>query len=99
MFLKADYATSVELFESMKELTPVDLVVWYASALAHLGEHERSKIASSAFLKLATELWKGDSEPTPFGIIEWFFRVTPIRQMADKERLQSGLQGGALSSA
>jgi len=99
MFLNADYTTSVELFESMKELIPVDLIVWYASALAHLGEHERSSIASSAFLKLVTELWKGDSEPTPFDIVEWFLKVTPIRHKADLERLQSGLHGGVLSLA
>ncbi|MBP1861548.1 BTAD domain-containing putative transcriptional regulator [Rhizobium herbae] len=62
-----------------------------AAILAQLGDEVATRTAALAFEKRIKEAWYGKDKPTQRNIRAWFSQIFPIRMLADRERLESGL--------
>ncbi|MES0166655.1 hypothetical protein NKJ87_11705 [Mesorhizobium sp. M0027] len=62
-----------------------------AAALAELGLKEAALEEAAAFFRRTADNWHGDGPASPKATLEWFWQCLPIRLMADRERLHSGI--------
>jgi tetratricopeptide (TPR) repeat protein len=62
-----------------------------AAILAQLGDEVAARTAALAFEKRIKAAWYGKDKPTQRNIRAWFSQIFPIRMLADRERLESGL--------
>ncbi|RMC64888.1 BTAD domain-containing putative transcriptional regulator [Sinorhizobium meliloti] len=62
-----------------------------AAILAQSGDEVASRAAAALFEKRIKEAWYGKCEPTQRNIRAWFSQIFPIRMLADRERLEAGL--------
>jgi DNA-binding SARP family transcriptional activator len=59
--------------------------------LAQSGNVSAAQTAASVFEKRIRDAWYGKQKPTPRNIRAWFSQIFPIRMLADRERLETGL--------
>jgi TolB-like protein/class 3 adenylate cyclase/tetratricopeptide (TPR) repeat protein len=97
-FLAERYADCAAICRGMNEISPIDLGVWYAAACHYLDEPVEARQAAEDFLKQIAESWAGSNEASPENIMEWFGKITAIKQESDIWRLHEATQAVGLPS-
>lgn len=95
-FLAERYADCVAICRGMDEISPIDLGVWYAAACHYMGEASEAGQVAANFLEQVAASWAGTEDATPEKIMEWFGKITVLRQESDVQRLYQGAEASGL---
>ena len=95
-FLARDFNACTALLSRSSDDMPVDFLVWLIMANAYLGLKDEAHTVTKQFVDEIEKSWAGKPNATLQDYVDWFWRVTPLKQEEGRAILVEGLELAAL---